>query len=69
LTEQPGRVVALKIAIILTALFNLLALFVLIRGTPISFTVFMFVGEILFALALVLLVAAVLADLRAKQLL
>jgi hypothetical protein len=29
----------------------------------------MFVGEILFALALVLLVAAVLADLRVKQLL
>jgi len=69
MTEQLPRVRMLRIAIILTALFNLLALFVLIRGTPISFTVFMFVGEILFVLALILLVAAVLADLRAKQLL
>jgi hypothetical protein len=69
MSEQPARVIALKIAIILTGLFNLLALLVLTRGTPISFTLFMFVGEILFVVALILLVGAVLTDLRAKQLL
>jgi len=42
---------------------------VLVRGTPIVFTVFMFVGEALFLVSLILLLGAVLADLRAKQLL
>jgi hypothetical protein len=39
------------------------------RDTPIAFTVFMFVGESLFGLALLLLLAAIVADLRAKQVL
>jgi hypothetical protein len=66
--SPPPRVRALRIAILLTALFNLLGLAVLIRGTPRVFTVFMFVGETLFLIAVILLVAAILADLRAKEL-
>lgn len=60
---------ALRVAIVLAALFNLLALLVMVHTTPIVFTVFMFLGQPLFVLALVLLVGAVLADLRARQLL
>jgi hypothetical protein len=56
-------------AILLAALFELFALVVLVRFTPILFTLFMFFGELLFGVALLLLVGAVLADLRAKQLL
>ena len=63
------RVRALKIAIVLTALFNVLGLLVLLRGTPRVFTAFMFVGETLFAIAVILLIVAVVADLRAKELL
>ena len=58
-----------QIAIVLTVLFNLLALLVMIHTTPILFTLFMFVGQPLFVLALALLVGAVVADLREKQLL
>ena len=59
----------LKIAVILTALFELFALVVLVRFTPILFTLFMFFGELLVGVALLLLAGAILADLRAKQLL
>jgi hypothetical protein len=69
MTPQPPRLRALKLAIALTALFNLFALLLLFRGTPTVFTVFMFIGEALFAAAVVVLIAAVLADLRAKELL
>ena len=65
--EIPIRV--LRIAIILAALFNLLALMVMVHTTPIIFTLFMFIGQPLFVLAFVLLVGAVLADLKARQLL
>ena len=58
-----------QIAIVLTVLFNLLALLVMIHTTPILFTLFMFVGQPLFILALALLVGAVVVDLREKQLL
>jgi hypothetical protein len=66
--SSPPRVRALKIAIVLTALFNLLGLAVLLRGTPRVFTLFMFVGETLFVAAVILLIAAILADLRTKEL-
>ncbi len=67
--RRPGRVSVLKVAVVLAALFELFALVVLGSFTPIEFTLFMFFGELLFAAALLLLVGAVLADLRAKQLL
>ena len=67
--ESPSRLGALKACIVLAALFNLFALLVLIRHTPIGFTVFMFLGQPLFVLSLVLLLGAVLADLKAKGLL
>jgi hypothetical protein len=69
MSERPTRVRVLRIAIVLAALFNLVVLLVLLRGTPIVFTVFMFLGQPLFVSALALLVGAILADLKAKQLL
>lgn len=69
MTEWPMRVSVLRIAVLLVALFDVFALVVLVRFTPIVFTLFMFFGELLFAVALLLLVGAILADLRAKDLL
>ena len=69
MNEWPARVHVLQLAIVLTAVFDLLSLLVLWHSTPVVFTVFMFVGQPLFGVALILLVGAVLADLRAKQLL
>ena len=67
---QPGLAVRLlRVAIVLAAIFNVLALIVMVRTTPIAFTLFMFVGQPLFAIAFVVLLAAVLADLRARQIL
>jgi hypothetical protein len=69
MTPQPTRIRLLRIAIVLAALFTVLALAMLIRDTPIGFTLFMFLGQPLFLIALVLLVGAVLADLRIRRLL
>ena len=67
---QPGLAVRLlRVAIVLAAIFNVLALIVMVRTTPIAFTLFMFVGQPLFAIAFVVLLAAILADLRAQQIL
>jgi len=66
---QPSRARVLRIALLLTAIFNLLALLVFLRGSPVFFAIFMFAGQTLFALALLLLLGAVLADLRAKEVL
>jgi len=68
MSEQPARVRVLKAAILLAVLFNLFALLVLLRHTPIVFTVFMFVGQPLFVGALVLLLGAVLAELKSREL-
>ena len=64
--EVPVRL--LRIAIVMITLFNLLALVVMVHTTPIVFTLFMFIGQPLFVLALLLLIGAVLADLKAKDL-
>jgi hypothetical protein len=69
MTSQPTRVRAMQLAVLLTAVFVVMALVVLVRDTPIAFAVFMFVGQPLFLVALALLLGAVVADLRAKQLL
>jgi hypothetical protein len=69
MTPRQIPVRALRIAIVLAVLFNLLALLVMVHTTPIVFTLFMFIGQPLFLLAFVLLIGAVLADLKAKQLL
>jgi hypothetical protein len=58
----------LRVAIVLIALFNVLALLVLVHTTPIVFTLFMFIGQPLFVLGFVLLIGAVLTDLRARNL-
>jgi hypothetical protein len=41
----------------------------MVHTTPIVFTLYMFVGQPLFVLAFILLIGAILADLKAKQLL
>ena len=69
MTEPGRRLHLLRVAIVLALVFNLMALVVLIRATPIAFTVFMFLAQPLFALALILLVIAALAELRARQIL
>ncbi len=63
--QIPVRV--LRIAIVLVVVFNLLALLVMVHTTPIVFTLYMFVGQPLFVLAFILLIGAILADLKAKQ--
>jgi hypothetical protein len=68
-TDQPRRLRLLRLAIILALVFNLVALLVLVRPTPIIFTLFMFLAQPLFAAALILLGGAVLAELRARQIL
>jgi hypothetical protein len=60
---------ALKIAILLTVVFDVFAILVMVNTSPIMFTLFMFVGQPLFAVALVLLLAAQLIDLRTRGLL
>lgn len=57
----------LRIAMILVLVFNLMALVVLIRENPIAFTLFMFVGQPLLAVALLLIIGALLAELRSRQ--
>ena len=69
MTGPPRRVRALQLAILLTAVFDVMALVVLVRNMPTAFTIFMFLGQALFLVALALLAGAVLADLRAKELL
>jgi hypothetical protein len=64
MTGQPTRIRVLRIAVVLAALFNLVALLVLLRDSPILFALFMFLGQPLFIIALILLGGAVLADLR-----
>jgi hypothetical protein len=68
-TEPRRRLQLLRVAIVLALVFNLVALVVLIRPTPIAFTLFMFLAQPLMAVALVLLVVAVVAELRARQVL
>jgi hypothetical protein len=67
LAPIPPRV--LRIAIVLSVVFNVLALLVMVHTTPIMFTLFMFIGQPLFVVALVLLLAAQLIELRTKELL
>lgn len=69
MTDQSRRLRLLRIAIVLALLFNLMALLVLVRATPIIFTLFMFLAQPLFVAALILLAGAVLAELRARQIL
>jgi hypothetical protein len=68
MTARPTRVRILQLALLLTALFDLLALLVLVRTTPIVFTLFMFIGQPLFVVALIALGGAILAELRSKEL-
>ena len=60
---------SLRIAIVLAVVFDVFAILVMVDTSPIMFTLFMFVGQPLFAVALVLLLAAQLVDLRTRGLL
>ena len=67
MTESGGRLKMLQAAIVLALIFNVLAGIVLIRAKPIAFTLFMFLAQPLFAVALILLVIAVLTELRGTR--
>jgi len=67
--DQPRRLRLLRITIVLALVFNAMALLVLVRATPIIFTLFMFLAQPLFAAALILLASAVVTELRARQIL
>ena len=67
MTDPGRRLQLLRVTIVLALVFNLTALFVLIRATPIAFTAFMFLAQPLFAVALIILVVAALAELRSRQ--
>jgi hypothetical protein len=69
MTAPPARVRLLRVAIVLAAIFDVLALLVFLRNKPVFFAGFMFVGQPLFVVAVLLLLAAMVAELRAKQLL
>ena len=56
----------LRIALVLMLLFDLMALAVLVRVTPIGFTIFMFLAQPLFLAALILFAVAVIGELRAR---
>jgi hypothetical protein len=64
MTASPARGRVLRIDLLLTGIFNVLALLVLVRDTPVVFTVFMFLGLMLFVVAMILLLGAVVADLE-----
>jgi len=68
MSVRPTRVRVLQLALALAMVFDLLALLLLARSTPVIFTIFMFVGQPLLLVALIALGGAVLADLRAKEL-
>ena len=56
-----------RIVLAMMLLFDLMALVVLLRVTPIAFTVFMFLAQPLFLAALVLFAVAVVGELRARS--
>lgn len=68
MTDSPARLRVLKVSIVLAVVFNVFALLVLFRPAPILFTLFMFLGQPLSVLAVLLLLGAVAADLRARGL-
>jgi len=69
MTGRYARGGLLRLAILLTAIFDVMALVVLVRNRPIAFAIFMFLGQPLFLAAVIILGGAMLADLRAKDLL
>jgi hypothetical protein len=68
-SDPARRLLRLRIAIVLALVFDAMALLVLVRATPIIFTLFMFLAQPLFAAALILLASAVVTELRTRQIL
>jgi hypothetical protein len=62
------RLRLVPVAIVLAIVFNVMALVTLIRATPTAFALFMFVGQPLLVVALVIVVGAVVTALRARPL-
>ena len=69
MSDPARRLLRLRIAIVLALVFDAMALLVLVRATPIIFTLFMFLAQPLFAAALILLASAVVTELRTRQIL
>ena len=66
MSPRTARARSLRLAIVLAGLFTVLALAMLIRDTPIGFALFMFIGQPLFVIALIVLAGAIVADLKAR---
>lgn len=67
LSDSPRKLGLLKIAIVLALIFDVLAGIVLVRAKPIAFTLFMFLAQPLFAVAVLLLAGVVLTELQGKR--
>lgn len=67
LNEIPRGNKLLRVAIVLALAFDVMAALVLMRATPVAFTLFMFLAQPLFAAALVLLAGVVLTELRGRR--
>ena len=67
MSDRPRPLSFLRTAIILALVFDVLAAIVLLRARPVAFTLFMFLGQPLLAVALVLLAGLVLTELRGKR--
>ncbi len=68
MSDTPRRLGLLRTAIVLALVFDVMAAIVLVRATPVAFTLFMFFAQPLFAGALVLLAVVVLSELSGKRL-
>jgi len=66
---RSGSVVAIRLAILATALAVVLGLTLLIEETPYVFTAFMVLGPLLLAIAFVLLGMVILRELRSREIL
>jgi len=69
MTPTPISPRALRIAIVLAVMFDVFAILLMVHTTPIMFTLFMFLGQPLFAMAVLCLLAAQLIELRTRGLL
>jgi hypothetical protein len=67
MSAAPRRLRLLRVAVALMLVFDLMALVVLARVTPIAFTLFMFLAQPLFAAALLLLAVAAIGEARGRQ--
>ena len=67
MSGTPWRLRLMRLAVVLMVVFDLMALAVLVRLTPIAFTLFMFLAQPLFVVALLVLAGGLLTEVRALR--